>query len=164
CSIIIASATFGQERESPTVTVTGENESEHDQFTELGEYAQPAWAERSRLSSTTNVYVLSPYEMFIGNRWEGDFPGRGKSGDDFVYGLNVALQRHVSHDNGREFEMTQAIMYGMSKGKVELGAESRYTHITGRGRLDEQNELVIGPSFGWKPTRQIRAGLSPLFG
>ena len=252
CSIIIASATFGQERESPTVTVTGENESEHDQFTELGEYAQPAWAERSRLSSTTNVYVLSPYEMFIGNIWEGDFPRRGKSADDFVqeidvgllhrfelglenelgliggeahetaatfearyafanwnalllnpaisleyifgvgksvktlhrqpnalavrlllgqnfgdhfgYGLNFALQQDVSHDNGREFEMTQAIMYGMRKGKVELGAESRYTHITGRGRVDEQDELVIGPSFGWKPTRQIRAGLSPLFG
>lgn len=252
CAIVIASAVFGQEHESPHVTVTGENESEHDQFTELGEYAQPAWAERSRLSSTTSVYVLSPYEVFVGNIWEGDFPrhrnsahdfvqeidvgllhrfelglenelglaggdahetaatlearyafanwnaillnpaisleyifGVGKSvktlhrqpnavalrlllgqnfGDHFGYGLNFALQQDVSHDSGREFEIAQAITYGMMKGKLELGAESRYTHMTGRARLDEQDELLIGPSLGWKPTRQIRVGLSPLFG
>lgn len=242
----------GQENAARDVVVTGENEPEHDQFTELGEYAQPAWAERSRLSSTTSVYVLSPYEMFVGNIWEGDFPRQGKSAHDFVheidfgllhrfelglenelgliggdahetaatfearyafanwnalllnpaisleyifgvgksvktlqrqpnalavrlllgqnfgdhfgYGLNFALQQDVSHDSGREFEIAQTITYGMMKGKLELGAESRYMHMTGRGRVDEQDQLVIGPSFGGKPTRQIRVGLSPLFG
>lgn len=251
-ALVISASALGQEGASPNVVVTGENESEHDQFTEMGEYAQPAWAERSRLSSTTSVYVLSPYEMFVANIWEGDFLRHGKSAHDFVqeidvgllhrfelglenelgligsdahetaatfearyafanwkaiplnpaisleyifgasksvktlrrqpnalavrlllgqnfgdhlgYGLNFALQQDVSHDSGREFAITQAITYGTMKGKLELGAESRYTHMTGRARVDEQDELVIGPSIGWKPTRQIRVGLSPLFG
>jgi lipopolysaccharide export system protein LptA len=59
-----------QERTQEPVVVSAESEeAEHDQFTEMGEYAQPAWAERSRFSSTTSVYVLSPYEMFAGNIW-----------------------------------------------------------------------------------------------
>jgi hypothetical protein len=249
---IISTDLSAQESTSPNVVVTGENESEHDQFTEPGEYAQPAWAERSRMSSTTSVYVLSPYEMFVGNIWEGDFPRHGKSahdlvqeidvgllhrfelglenelgliggdahetsttfearyafanwnalplnpaisveyifgfgksvktlrrqpsalalrlllgqnfGDHFGYGLNFALQQDVSRDSGREFEIAQAITYEMMKGKLELGAESRYTHITERSRVKEQDEFVIGPSIGWKPTRQIRVGFAPLFG
>src|SRR6516164_5253095 len=66
-------AAFAQEQTAEHVEVSGENEGEHDQFTEMGEYAQPAWAERSRFSSTTSVYVLSPYELFVGNVWEADF-------------------------------------------------------------------------------------------
>jgi hypothetical protein len=62
-----------QEATSRNVVVTGENEEEHDQFTEMGEYPQPAWAERSPTPSTTSVNVLSPYEFFIGNIWEADF-------------------------------------------------------------------------------------------
>ncbi len=252
CALILFSSAFGQESTSSNVVVSGEDESEHDQFTEPGEYAQPAWAERSRLSSTTSVYVLSPYEVFVGNIWEGDFPRHGKSahhfvqeidvgllhrfelglenelglagsdahetaatfearyafanwnalplnpaisveyifgvgksvktlrrqpnavaarlllgqnfGDHFGYGVNFALQQDVSRDSGREFEIAQAITYGMMMGKLELGAESRYTHITGRSRVNEKDEFVIGPSIGWKPTRQIRVGLAPLVG
>src|SRR5882762_6422637 len=64
CALVLFSSAFGQESTSSNVVVSGENESEHDQFTEPGEYAQPAWAERSRMSSTTSVYVLSPSEVF----------------------------------------------------------------------------------------------------
>src|SRR6266404_3786798 len=88
---ITCAVAHAQESASPNVVVSGENESEHDQFTEPGEYAQPAWAERSRMSSTTSVYVLSPYEIFVGNIWEGDFPRHGKSAHDFVQEIDFGL-------------------------------------------------------------------------
>jgi hypothetical protein len=57
----------------------------------MGEYAQPAWAERSRFSSTTSVYVLSPYEMFVGNIWEADFRQRGKTLHDLTQEIDLGL-------------------------------------------------------------------------
>src|SRR5207253_7723782 len=254
CAIVCA-----QEQTERHVVVNAESdEVEHDQFTELGEYAQPAWAERSRFSSTTSVYVLSPYEMFVGNIWEAIFRRHGKTlhdltqevdfglphrfevgvenelglvgsnahetsvtaearyafanwnaiplnpaisaeyifgvgksvkdtgsdkdlrrqpnavavrlllgqnfGDHFGYGLNVGLQQDVSRDSGREFEISQSVAYGAMKGKLEFGAEMRYVHNTPQRNPVDRNELVIGPTIGWKPTRQLRVSLAPLFG
>ena len=246
-----------QENAPRSVVVTGENESEHDQFTELGEYAQPAWAERSRMSSTTSVYVLSPYEFFVGNIWERDFGrnggaihdlmqeidigllhrfelgveneagvidgdahetsgvlearyafanwnalplnpaisteyiiGLGKSarladskraprqpdafaarlllgqnfGGHIAYGANLGVEQDVSR-GGRNFDCSQAITYGGAlNGRLEVGAEGRFTNIGARRGIKEQNELAVGPTIGWKPTRQLRVGLEPLFG
>lgn len=254
---IVLGSLRGEENESRHVVVTGENESEHDQFTELGEYAQPAWAERSRMSSTTSVYVLSPYEFFAGNIWEGDFGRHGKSvhdftqeidfgllhrfelgfenefgvidgdargtsatfearyafanwnaipfnptlsleyilgfgpssklsdgkraprqpdaiatrlllgqnfGDHVAYGANFGIEQDVSR-GGRNFDVSQAVSYGgVMNGKLEFGAEGRFTNISRRDRIKEQDELEIGPTIAWKPTRQLRIGFEPLFG
>jgi len=248
-----------QEQTAVHVVVSGEaDEAEHDQFTEMGEYGQPAWAERSRFSSTTSAYVLSPYEMFAGNLWEADFRqhsktlhdltqqidfglphrfevgfenelglagsdaretsvtvearyafanwnalplnpavsaeyifGVGKSvkkatsdkdlrrqpsavavrlllgqafAEHFGYGLNIGLQQDVSHDSGREFEITQSVAYGSMKGKLEFGAEMRYVHSTSQQDSELTDQLVIGPTVGWKPTRQLRISVASLFG
>jgi len=252
-------ALYAQEETQQRVVVSAESEeAEHDQFTELGEYAQPAWAERSRFSSTTSVYVLSPYEMFVGTIWEAIFRRHGKTlhdltqevdfglphrfevglenelglvgsdahetsvtaearyafanwnaiplnpaisaeyifgvgksvkdtesdkdlrrqpnavavrlllgqnfGDHFGYGLNVGLQQDVSRDSGREFEISQSVAYGAMKGKLEFGAEMRYVHNTLQRNPIDRDELVTGPTIGWKPTRQLRISLAPLFG
>ncbi|PYI46343.1 MAG: hypothetical protein DMF11_09080 [Verrucomicrobia bacterium] len=252
-------ALYAQEETQQRVVVSAESEeAEHDQFTELGEYAQPAWAERSRFSSTTSVYVLSPYEMFVGTIWEAIFRRHGKAlhdltqevdfglphrfevglenelglvgsdahetsvtaearyafanwnaiplnpaisaeyifgvgksvkdtGSDkdlrrqpnavavrlllgqnfahhFGYGLNVGLQQDVSRDSGREFEISQSVAYGAMKGKLEFGAEMRYVHNTPQRNPVDRDELVTGPTIGWKPTRQLRISLAPLFG
>ena len=252
-------ALYAQEETQQRVVVSAESEeAEHDQFTELGEYAQPAWAERSRFSSTTSVYVLSPYEMFVGTIWEAIFRRHGKTlhdltqevdfglphrfevglenelglvgsdahetsvtaearyafanwnaiplnpaisaeyifgvgksvkdtgsdkdlrrqpnavavhlllgqnfGDHFGYGLNVGLQQDVSRDSGREFEITQSVAYGAMKGKLEFGAEMRYVHNTPQRNPVDRDEFVTGPTIGWKPTRQLRISLAPLFG
>ena len=50
------------------------------------------------------------------------------------------------------------------KGKLEFGAEMRYVHNTPQQNPVDRNELVIGPTIGWKPTRQLRVSLAPLFG
>src|SRR5204863_6298715 len=85
-------AVYAQEETQQRVVVSAESEeAEHNQFTEPGEYAQPAWAERSRLSSTTSVYVLSPYEMFVGNIWEADFNRHGKSAHDLTQEIDFGL-------------------------------------------------------------------------
>lgn len=245
-----------EENESRNVVVTGEDESEHDQFTEMGEYAQPAWAERSRMSSTTSVYVLSPFEFFVGNIWEanvrhdrttheltqeidlglphrfelgveneigvidsdghetsGTFEARyafanwnalpfnpaisaeyilgfGQSaklsegkhasrqpdaiavrlllgqnfGDHIAYGANFGVEQDVSR-GGRNFDFSHAVTYGGTmNGKLELGAECRFTNIGERDRIKEQHEFTIGPTIAWKPTRQLRIGFEPLFG
>jgi len=252
-------ALYAQEETQQRVVVSAESEeAEHDQFTELGEYAQPAWAERSRFSSTTSVYVLSPYEMFVGTIWEAIFRRHGKAlhdltqevdfglphrfevglenelglvgsdahetsvtaearyafanwnaiplnpaisaeyifgvgksvkdtgsdkdlrrqpnavavrlllgqnfGDHFGYGLNVGLQQDVSRDSGHEFEISQSVAYGAMKGKLEFGAEMRYVHNTPQRNPVDRDELVTGPTIGWKPTRQLRISLAPLFG
>ena len=251
-------------RESDVVVNAESDEGEHDQFTEMGEYGQPAWAERARASSTTSVYVLSPYEAFFGLNWEGDFRRQGKSlhdlsqeidvgllhrfelgfendlglvgskayetsatlearyalanwnavpfnpavsveyvfgigkstasaragssgrgqklreqpdavalrlllGQAFAnnkigYGLNLSMQQDVTHDSGRSFQISQAVSYGLSKGRFEIGAEMRYTHSTGQTPAGHADELVLGPTFGWKPTRQTRISFAPLFG
>ena len=247
-----------QEETTEHVVVSGEEEGEHDQFTEMGEYAQPAWAERSRFSSTTRVYVLSPYEMFAGILWEADFRehsktlndltqeidfglphrfeigvenelglagsnahetsatvearyafanwnaiplnpaisaeyifGVGKSvkdatsardlhrqpdavairlllgqnfGDHFGYGMNAGVEQDVSHDSGREFDLSQSVAYGAMKGRFEFGAEMRYVHNTSQRHSGDSNELVTGPTIGWKPTRQLRISAAPLVG
>jgi hypothetical protein len=40
----------------------------------------------------------------------------------------------------------------------------RYVHNTPQRGPVERNELVIGPTIGWKPTRQLRISVAPLFG
>lgn len=241
------------------VVVSDESEeAEHNQFTEMGEYAQPAWAERSRFTSTTNVYVLSPFEFFAGNLWEADFDRNGRTvheltqeidfglphrfelgienrihisdsdrrdasaalearyafanwnviplnpaisaeyifgigdtakdspkeaethrrpdsvsvrlllGQNFKenigYGLNLGLEQDVFRGSGRTFEMSQSAAYGAMNGRFELGAEMRYLHkMPGRNAAD-RNEFTVGPTLGWKPVRQLRVSIAPLFG
>ena len=60
CLVVINwGVAYAQEQTEQHVVVSAESEeAEHDQFTEMGEYAQPAWAERSRFSSTTSVIAI----------------------------------------------------------------------------------------------------------
>ncbi|MBA2585894.1 MAG: hypothetical protein H0U99_05360, partial [Chthoniobacterales bacterium] len=253
---------FAQEIAERNVVVSAEeDEAEHNQFTEPGEYAQPAWAERSRMSASTSVYVLSPYEIFGGLLWQAEarrhgkvrheliqqldvglprrfelgienevgalggdvretsvmlevryafanwntiplnpaisveyLQGVGRSvrlsndfelgqtklrrqpnaiatrilcgqnfGEQVAYGLNLSLLQNVSREHGREFEVNQSVSYGLMKGHFEVGAEMRFT-LTMETHSRDIAELLIGPDFAWKPTRQMRIGIAPLFG
>ncbi|MEP6938094.1 MAG: hypothetical protein ABI871_08495 [Chthoniobacterales bacterium] len=62
-----------------------------DEFEELGGYGQPQWAERSRASATTRLYVLSPYEFYAGIVSESDFPRHGKSNHDLTQEIELGL-------------------------------------------------------------------------
>jgi hypothetical protein len=260
-SILPTPISAEQETREPNVVVKAESdETEHDQFTELGEYGQPAWAERNRASSTTSVYVLSPYEAFAGVNWEVDFSRHGKSMQELTqeidfgllhrfelgvenelgilgndghetsvtlearyalanwnaiplnpavsleyvfgvgksvqsargdsgklrqqpdalalrlllgqalfdnrvgYGLNISLQQDVTRDSGREFQLSQSATCGLMKGQFEVGGDMRYIHSTAQSPRGHEDELLLGPMLGWKPTRQTRLSIAPLFG
>jgi hypothetical protein len=62
-----------------------------EEFEEPGGYGQPQWAERSRASSTTKLYVLSPYEVFAGILSESDFLRRGKTRADLTQEIELGL-------------------------------------------------------------------------
>jgi hypothetical protein len=62
-----------------------------EEFEEPGGYGQPQWAERSRASATTKLYVLSPYEVFLGIVSESDFQRYGKSRHDLVQEIELGL-------------------------------------------------------------------------
>jgi hypothetical protein len=85
-------------------------------------------------------------------------------GDHFGYGMNVGVEQDVSHDSGREFDISQSVAYGAMKGRFEFGAEMRYVHNTSQRSSGDKDELVIGPTVGWKPTRQLRISAAPLLG
>ena len=118
----IPSAFAEVESESRPVTVSAEeDETEHDQFTEMGEYAQPAWAERSRLSSSTRVYVLSPQEMFAGSIWETSFRRHGKTTQELTqeidYGLLHRFELGLENDVG---------LGGSDANETAVKVEARY--------------------------------------
>src|SRR5438132_3674244 len=115
-------ALYAQEETQQRVVVSAESEeAEHDQFTELGEYAQPAWAERSRFSSTTSVYVLSPYEMFVGNIWEAIFRRHGKTLHDLTQEVDFGLPHRF--EVGVENELG---LVGSDAHETSVTIEARY--------------------------------------
>jgi hypothetical protein len=61
-----------------------------EEFEEPGGYGQPQWAERSRASATTKLYVLSPFEVFVGVISESDFLRHG-SRHDLVQEIELGL-------------------------------------------------------------------------
>ena len=66
------SARVGAQEATERNVVVSASES-REEFEEPGGYGQPQWAERSRASATTKLYVLSPSEVFVGVLSESDF-------------------------------------------------------------------------------------------
>ena len=49
--------------------------------------------------------------------------------------------------------------------RLKVGVEMQLTTFTDKGiRDDPSYRLIIGPSIGWKPTKNTRLDMSPLFG
>ena len=121
-AVIGFGAADAHEQTAEHVVVAGEGqEAEHDQFTEMGEYAQRAWAGRSRMSSTTSVDVLSPQEIFAGNLWEAIFPRHGKTLHDLTQEIDFGLPHRF--ELGVENELGLA---GSHAHETSVTAEARY--------------------------------------
>ncbi len=97
----------------------GEEEAEHDQFTERGDYGQPAWAERNRASATTRAYVLSPFELFVGNLWQVG-RGHGRTGHELVQEIDFGLPHRF------ELGLENEVALDSSVRASRLGVEARY--------------------------------------
>lgn len=85
--LLLAATARAQEPVEREVEVHGQA----SEFDEPGGYGQPQWAERSQASSTTKLYVLSPYEVFVGIFSESDFHRHGKPTHDLMQEIEVGL-------------------------------------------------------------------------
>lgn len=101
--------------------VVSARESGAEEFEEPGGYGQPQWAERSRASATTKLYVLSPFEIFVGLLSESDVLRHRGAVDDLTQEIEVGLP-------GR-FELDLENHLGFGGGRVsesEVSAGARY--------------------------------------
>ena len=85
----VAASIRAQETTEQNVVVSARESGE--EFEEPGGYGQPQWAERSRASATTKLYVLSPNEIFVGILTESDFFRHGTSQHDLVQEIELGL-------------------------------------------------------------------------
>src|SRR4051812_11632761 len=123
------------ERHADVVVNAEEDEAVHDQFLELGEYGQPAWAERSRAAATTKAYVLSPYESFAGIAYEADFSSHQKFRSGLTQEIDVGLPHRF--EVGIENEIG---FYGSS------GYDTRFS-LEGRYAFADWNKLPFNPAI-----------------
>jgi hypothetical protein len=143
----IAARTRAQEPTEQSIVVSARESGE--EFEELGGYGQPQWAERSRASATTKLYVLSPYEVFVGVLSESDFLRHGRSQHDLVQEIEIGLpnrfeigfENHVGLAAGDLSEMSANIgaRYAFAAwGKIPLNPtiSAEYRFGTGKELTD----------------------------
>jgi len=97
CGAIPALAEEPQVVVMPEVTVQGVRPS--DEL--VGPYKQPRWAARGRFSSTTDVYVLPPYEFNIDLDYSGTVPKHGQTQNLFTQEFELGLPHRfqIAYEN-----------------------------------------------------------------
>ena len=131
-----------------------------EEFEEPGGAGQPQWAERSRASSTTKLYVLSPFELFAGVISESDFDRAGRTTHDLTqeieFGLpgrfEIDLENHVGvdGDGACETSVGAGLRYAFANwGKLPLNpAIAAAYHFGFEHRADAcEVRLLLGQEF-----------------
>lgn len=140
---LISTLAGGEEATERNVVVSARNSFE--EFEEPGGYGQPQWAERSRASATTKLYVLSPYEVFAGILAESDFFRHGSSRHDLVQEIEVGLpnrfeigiENHLGLGSGDASEMSANVgaRYAFAAwGKIPLNPAVSAEYQFGAGK------------------------------
>src|SRR5438270_12694917 len=96
------------------VVVSGTESNE--EFEEPGGYGQPQWAERSRASATTKLYVLTPFEVFLGIVSESDFLSHNHFAEELTEEIEIGLPHR--------FELDLENHLGFARGDVAESAIS----------------------------------------
>ena len=97
CGVLPALAEEPQTVVLPEVTVHGVRPS--DEL--IGPYNQPRWAARGRFSSSTDIYVLPPYEFNIDLDYTGTIPKHGKTQNLFTqeFELGLPYRFQIAYEN-----------------------------------------------------------------
>lgn len=92
-------------------------------------------------------------------------------GERFEWALNVFFEQEIGGDRGREVGFAQSITTPvfLPEERLKVGVEMQLTSFTDRGIREDpdaspSNRFVVGPTVAWKPTRNTRLDVSPLFG
>ena len=83
------------------------------------------------------------------------------------WAMNWFFEKENTGDRGREWGFSQALMTPivLPDERLKIGLEMEYKNVTTKDtRGDPLNSFTIGPTLAWKPTRQTRLDISPLFG
>ena len=117
CLMLVSASAFAQEATERHVIVSGDEPGE--EFEEPGDYGQPQWAERSRASATTKLYVLSPFEVFVGAVSESDFLAHDHFVQDLAQEIEIGLPYRFEFD----FENHIGLARGhVAESEISLGA------------------------------------------
>lgn len=83
------------------------------------------------------------------------------------WAMNLFFEKENTGDRGREWGFAQSVATPilLPNERLKAGIEMQYTNFTVKDtRGDPLHRFVIGPTIAWKPTRQTRLDVSPLFG
>lgn len=146
-----AASALAQEANEQQRVVVSDREA-GEEFEEPGGYGQPQWAERSRASATTKLYVLSPFEVFLGVISESDVLRHGGTVHDLTQEIEVGLpyrfeldfENHLGIAGSRvaESEASAGARYAFAAwGKIPLNPALSATYQFGTGeRLADRFE------------------------
>ncbi|MEY2489909.1 MAG: hypothetical protein QOC70_1851 [Verrucomicrobiota bacterium] len=88
-------------------------------------------------------------------------------GEHVEWALNAFVEQEVGGDRGREVGFAQSFMFPiiLPRERLKIGAEMQFTNFTDAGIRDHPSyRVVIGPTIAWKPSKNTRVDVSPLFG
>ena len=85
------------------------------------------------------------------------------------WAANIFCEQEIGGDRGREIGFSQSLMFPilLSNERLKVGAEMQYISFTDAGLREEGTKsarVVIGPTVAWKPSKNTRLDVSPLFG
>src|SRR5438477_4424885 len=91
-------------------------------------------------------------------------------GEKVEWAANFFFEQEIGGDRGREVGLAQSVMFPicLPNERLKIGAEMQFTSFTDAG-IREAGEtpsyrMVIGPTIAWKPSKNTRLDISPLFG
>ncbi|MEP6809168.1 MAG: hypothetical protein ABI992_02915 [Chthoniobacterales bacterium] len=87
------------------------------------------------------------------------------------WALNVFFEQEVGGDRGREYGFAQSAMIPvwLTKERLKVGVEMQLSVFSDSGiredpKANESDRFIIGPTIAWKPSKNTRLDVSPLFG
>ena len=83
------------------------------------------------------------------------------------WAMNWFFEQEIGGDRGREWGFAQSavIPIWLEHERLKAGVEMQYKNFTDKDTRDDPTQsFVIGPTLAWKPTRNTRIDISPLFG
>lgn len=91
-------------------------------------------------------------------------------GEHIEWALNGFFEQEVGGDRGREVGFAQSLMFPiiLPRERLKVGAEMQFSSFTDAGiRQNDETpsyRVIVGPTIAWKPSKNTRLDLSPLFG
>jgi hypothetical protein len=83
------------------------------------------------------------------------------------WSLNTFFEQEIGGDRGREWGIAQSLVtpFWLSHEELKGGIECQFRSFSDKGsRGTPYNSFVIGPTAAWRPSRNSRLDISPLFG